>query len=118
MNNICGKVYGKILNEIEEKKGLVFMQVDPPEIGGDLAKEIAKVGEEAGISAFAVGGSVGAQGPVLEEVIAGLKENSNVPVVLFPGNVATVSPNADAIYFMSMLNSNDPYWITGAQTSL
>ena len=117
MNNICGKVYGKILNEIEEKKGLVFMQVDPPEIGGDLAKEIAKVGEEAGISAFAVGGSVGAQGPVLEEVIAGLKENSNVPVVLFPGNVATVSPNADAIYFMSMLNSNDPYWITGAQTA-
>jgi phosphoglycerol geranylgeranyltransferase len=34
---------------------------------------------------------------------------------LFPGNIATLSNLADAIYFMSMLNSNDPYYISGAQ---
>jgi phosphoglycerol geranylgeranyltransferase len=36
-------------------------------------------------------------------------------VILFPGNVTGVSPNADAILFMSLLNSENPYFITGAQ---
>jgi phosphoglycerol geranylgeranyltransferase len=38
-----------------------------------------------------------------------------LPVILFPGNIATITKRADAIYFMSMLNSLDPYYITGAQ---
>ena len=36
-------------------------------------------------------------------------------MILFPGNVTGVSPNADAILFMSLLNSENPYFITGAQ---
>jgi len=36
-------------------------------------------------------------------------------VVLFPGNIGTLTKHADAVYFMSMLNSRNPYWITGAQ---
>jgi phosphoglycerol geranylgeranyltransferase len=36
-------------------------------------------------------------------------------VILFPGNVTGVSPYADAIFFLSLLNSDDPYFITGAQ---
>ena len=36
--------------------------------------------------------------------------------MLFPGNIATITPFADAIYFMSLLNSRNPYWISQAQT--
>ena len=38
-----------------------------------------------------------------------------MPTIIFPGNINTLSKHADALYFMSMLNSNDPYWISGAQ---
>ncbi len=44
-----------------------------------------------------------------------LKEGIDVPIILFPGNISGVSEHADAIFFMSLLNSSNPYWITGAQ---
>ncbi len=115
--NRFGPVYCKVLKQLEEKGSLVFMQVDPPELGIDKAGKIAKVAAEAGIDAFAVGGSVGAQGKLLDDVIISLKENSKLPVILFPGNIATLSRHADAVYFMYVMNSLDPYWSTGAQTA-
>jgi phosphoglycerol geranylgeranyltransferase len=112
-----GKTYEYILKEIEEKKGLVFLVIDPPDQTPEEAGVIAKLAEKAGISAFAVGGSIGAQGSTLDKTIKEIKRNSSLPVILFPGNIATLSPKADAAYFMSMLNSRDPYFISGAQVS-
>ena len=110
-----GKIYKGILDKIEQDGGLTFMQLDPPNYTPDLAGKIARVAEENGLDAFAVGGSVGAQGKALNESLKQIKENSSLPTIIFPGNINTLSRHADALYFMSMLNSNDPYWITGAQ---
>ncbi len=110
-----GKVYKKILEKIEQEGGLTFMQLDPPNYTPELAGKIAKLAEENGLDAFAVGGSVCAQGKALNECLKQIKANSSLPTIIFPGNIATLSKHADALYFMSMLNSNDPYWITGAQ---
>jgi phosphoglycerol geranylgeranyltransferase len=112
-----GKTYKKIVSLIEEKGALTFMQLDPPNFSPETSGKIARIAEENGLDAFAVGGSVGAQGEILDKTICEIKENSSLPVILFPGNVATLSKHADAVYFMSMLNSLDPYWITGAQTA-
>jgi len=110
-----GKVYKQILKLIAEKGGLTFIQFDPPKYSLEQAAEVAKAAERAGVDAFAVGGSVGAQGELLDRSIRALKENCSLPVIIFPGNIATISKYADAIYFMSMLNSLDPYYISGAQ---
>ncbi len=111
-----GKVYKKILEKLSSDRGLTFMQLDPPNYTPELAGKIARVAEENGLDAFAVGGSVGAQGKALNECLKEIKKNSSLPRIIFPGNIGTLSRHADAIYFMSMLNSNDPYWISGAQT--
>lgn len=39
----------------------------------------------------------------------------DLPVILFPGGVGGISGRADAIFFMSLLNSRNPYFITKAQ---
>ena len=44
-----------------------------------------------------------------------IKEAVSVPVHLFPGNVGNITKYADSTYFMSLLNSKNRYWITGAQ---
>jgi phosphoglycerol geranylgeranyltransferase len=44
-----------------------------------------------------------------------IKKATKLPVILFPASEQGVSRHADAIFFMSMLNSRDPYFITGAQ---
>lgn len=110
-----GKVYRQILKQIEEKGGLAFMVIDPPNQAPEVAGKLAKAAQAAGIDAIAVGGSVGAQGELLDSTILQVKDNCSLPVILFPGNIASLSKHADAIYFMSMLNSLDPYYITGAQ---
>ncbi len=38
-----------------------------------------------------------------------------IPVILFPGNIGTLSRFADAVLFMTLLNSRNPYWISQAQ---
>ena len=113
--NHFGKVYKQLLKRIEEEKGLAFTVIDPPNQEPVVAGRVAKMAEEAGVAAICVGGSVGAQGELLDSTILQIKENSSLPVILFPGNIASMSKHADAIYFMSMLNSLDPYYITGAQ---
>src|SRR3989338_2497138 len=124
INNSCdfmqkeghfGKVYQKILDGIDKSGALTFMQLDPPKYIPEQCGRIAKAAEANGLDAFAVGGSVGAQGALLDECIKAIKENSSLPVILFPGNIATISRYADAIYFMQMLNSLDPYYLSGAQ---
>ena len=49
-----------------------------------------------------VGGSTGEQ---VEECIVGLREFTDCPIVLFPGNIAQFSPKADALLFLSLLNA-------------
>ncbi len=110
-----GKTFKWMIKKIEEEGGLTFMQLDPPNYSKEQVAMIAKIAEKSGLDAFAVGGSVGAQGPVLDQAIITIKENCSLPVILFPGNIATLSKYADAIYFMSLLNSIDPYYISGAQ---
>jgi len=115
MATMQGKFYEKLLQDIEELKGLTYLVIDPPNQTPEIAGKEAKIAEEVGVNAVAVGGSLGAQGKLLDETIIQIKENTSLPVVLFPGNIATLSDKADAIYFMSLLNSLDPYYISGAQ---
>ena len=93
---------------------VVIDPVDYPNAERAAATGIAAA--EAGADIIAVGGSIGAQGGLLDTVTKQIKEAVRAPVVLFPGNIATITPHADAIYFMTLLNSRNPYWISQAQT--
>jgi phosphoglycerol geranylgeranyltransferase len=68
-----------------------------------------------GAPAILVGGSSAIDQLELAKVLSDIKSHVTVPVILFPGNVTGVSPKADAILFSSLLNSDSPYFITGAQ---
>ncbi len=104
------------LNQIIEKDGAVHLTLlDPdsqqPEVAGHKAKE-AQIG---GTDAIMVGGSTGATGYVVEETVKAIKSACSLPVILFPANAAGVSESADAIFFMSLLNSRDVNYITTNQ---
>ena len=62
-----------------------------------------------------VGGSSATDQMEMAEVVGSLKKAVKIPIVLFPGNVTGVVPQADAILFSSLLNSENPYFISQAQ---
>jgi phosphoglycerol geranylgeranyltransferase len=51
----------------------------------------------------------------IDSVVKTIKRTVKIPVILFPNNVTGISRYADAIWFMSLLNSVDPYFLIGAQ---
>ncbi|MBI2079188.1 geranylgeranylglyceryl/heptaprenylglyceryl phosphate synthase [Candidatus Micrarchaeota archaeon] len=110
------KVEKYILEELEKKGGLLFSVIDPMDYSSlENAIKTAKNTSDAGVDVVLIGGSTGVQGEMLDKVTQQIKEVVNVPVVLFPGNIGTVTRYADAVYFMSLLNSKNTYWITKAQ---
>jgi len=62
-----------------------------------------------------VGGSTLVSSDSLDDIVKSIKDSTNIPVILFPNNITGISRYADAIWFMSLLNSADPYFIMGAQ---
>jgi phosphoglycerol geranylgeranyltransferase len=107
----------KYINETIESKGaMLFSLMDPVDYRNDRdAIETAKAVTKGGSDILLLGGSSGVQGTMLDEVTRQIKEAIDVPLVLFPGNVATITKYADAIYFQTLLNSRNPYWHTQVQ---
>ena len=111
-----GKTEKYINDEIARKGGLLFALIDP--VDYKSPKEAISAGHQAcegGADILLIGGSMGAQGELLDTVTKGIKDNCHVPIVLFPGNISTLTKYADAVYFMTLLNSRNPYWISEAQ---
>jgi len=110
-------VHDYIINKINDENALHFTLIDPDKACGEALKNIRKLGKsmvEAGTDAFLVGGSVGVSESDANAVVQELK-GLGVPIILFPGNITGISKYADAVLFLSLLNSDDPYFIVGAQ---
>jgi len=101
-------------NKILKERKIHLTLIDPEEQAPQEALKIAKAAVKGGSDGIMLGGST-TDGLELEATAKTLKENLKVPIILFPGNISGVTKYADAIFFMSLLNSTNPYWIIGAQ---
>jgi len=104
------------LNQRMNKKGCIHIAlIDPDKCNPQLAEMVSSEAKDLGSSALMIGGSTSFGGDSIDNIIKGLKAGSDLPVILFPGNLFGVSKYADAVWFMSVLNSTNPFYITGAQ---
>ncbi|MEE8327034.1 MAG: geranylgeranylglyceryl/heptaprenylglyceryl phosphate synthase, partial [candidate division NC10 bacterium] len=104
------------INEAIKKRGAIHMTLlDPQKIGAERSAEIALEAEKGGTFAIMVGGSTLASKNDLDAGIKKIKALVDVPVILFPNDIAGVSKYADAIWFMSLLNSRLTYYVIDAQ---
>ncbi|KUO42942.1 MAG: geranylgeranylglyceryl/heptaprenylglyceryl phosphate synthase [Hadesarchaea archaeon YNP_N21] len=104
------------LNEIIRKQGAAHLTlIDPAKQEPEIAAMIAKDAADGGTNGIMVGGSTLATGELLEKTVIEIKKMVNLPVILFPANEQGICRHADAIFFMSLLNSRNPYFISGAQ---
>jgi len=111
-----GKVEKYYKEKLETQGAMLFSLIDPDKFPLEKGRKIAKLSFENGADAILVGGSIGAQGKMLDETVRMIKEAcGGIPVVLYPGNISGLSGYADAVYFMHMLNSRDVYWLSTAQ---
>lgn len=110
-----GRVERYLRKKIENEGALLFTLVDPDSQPFEKGAKIAEMGYEEGSDAILVGGSIGAQGMILDKTTKLISERVDIPVILFPGSVGNATHYADAIYFLYLLNSRDIYWMSTAQ---
>ena len=104
----------KYIRDILKTRKLHFTLIDPDEQTPEEALKIAAEAIEGGTDGIMIGGST-VDGSDVDNTCKILSENIAVPIIIFPGNTSSVSKYADAIFFMSFVNSINPYWINGAQ---
>ena len=109
------KVESFLKSELKKKNALLFVLIDSEVSNIESSSKLAKDVEKIGASAILVGGSSATDQMEMAQVVKGIKKGIKIPIILFPGNVTGVVPDADAILFSSLMNSENPYFITQAQ---
>ena len=109
------KVESFLKSELKRKNALLFVLIDSEVSNLETSKKLAKEVEKIGASAILVGGSSATDQIEMAKVVKGIKQGIKIPIILFPGNITGVVPDADAILFSSLMNSENPYFITQAQ---
>ncbi len=110
-----GKIEEYLHASRRKKSALIFVLIDSEVSKIRESVMLAKSVEKIGASAILVGGSSATDQIEMAQVVKTLKKSIKIPIILFPGNVTGVVPQADAILFSSLLNSENPYYITQAQ---
>ena len=115
LTRALGKTETYIHHQLMKKGSIHIALLDPDKTTENEAGEVAQICEKAGTSLLMIGGSLGITQDQLDAFVKTLREASKLPIILFPSNISGLTPYADAVWFMSLLNSENNYYITGAQ---
>lgn len=111
---MIGPVEQNLMNRIKQEGAIHLTLIDPEKTPPKEAIGVVQEAEKSGTAGIMVGGSTITSVAQLEETVKAIKNVVEIPVILFPNNITGICRYADAIWFMSLLNSTDPYFIFGA----
>jgi len=109
------RVENYLKSQLKKKNTLILVLIDSEVSKNTDAVTLAKKVEKMGASAILVGGSSATDQMEMAKAVKTIKKSIKIPIILFPGNITGVVPGADAILFSSLLNSENPYFISQAQ---
>jgi phosphoglycerol geranylgeranyltransferase len=105
-------IYKKIVSALVNSEKLLAVLIDPDKMKlENVSSFISKVNQSIATHIF-VGGSEVSEG-VTEILVEAVKKNTNLPVVLFPGDVIQITDKADGILFLSLISGRNPEYLIG-----
>jgi len=108
------RYYQDILKAITEEKKLLAILIDPDKFDTSFTQSfLNKIPKET--THLFVGGSTVEFG-FIEKTVRSIKEFSELPVFLFPGDYAQVTSEAEAILFLSLISGRNAEYLIGQQT--
>lgn len=104
---------GNILSKIRKDKGAIAILIDPEKTNSkEQVLDIIRRSEIAKINYFFIGGSTVTK-EQFEKTVKLLKENTNIPLIIFPGGSHQVSEQADALLYLSLISGRNPDYLIG-----
>ena len=107
-------IYQHITTSISEGKKLLAVLIDPDKMKlNNVSNFISKMNTSIATHVF-VGGSEVNEG-LTEALVLEIKKHTNLPVILFPGDVIQITDKADGILFLSLISGRNPDYLIGKQ---
>lgn len=104
----------KYLHEVLAKQNAGYLVlIDPEACEVDKCAKLAHEIERAGADAILLGGTLLTID--LHPIAAALKDETSLPIILFPGDSMHLTPHADAILYMSLISGRNPNYLIGEQ---
>ncbi len=97
---------------IKENGAAFFILIDPDKTDSKVLNGFVEQSHELGVDGLLLGSSL-ALDDNFNRTVKDVTERSKIPVVLFPGGTAQVSPYADAILFLSLISGRNPQYLIG-----
>ncbi|MCL5407868.1 MAG: geranylgeranylglyceryl/heptaprenylglyceryl phosphate synthase [Candidatus Thermoplasmatota archaeon] len=89
--------------------------LDPEKNGPKNIEKVIDFIDRSGSDAIMVGGSTGTGTKSVDDLVGAIKGLTKKPVILFPSSPEAFSPRADAIFYLSLLNSSSLRYVMGFQ---
>jgi len=107
-------IYERLL-KVKEQKGAGFLVlVDPDKLSEEKILQLSDLGTEGGVDALLIGGSL-LLSLDFDNLVARVKQEIQIPLIIFPGSTKQVSGHADAILFLSLISGRNPTYLIGEQ---
>lgn len=105
-------IYNDIQQAIAKQQKLLAVLIDPDKMKVDqVASFLKKVNTSVATHIFIGGSEVDEQ--FTDRLTSEIKQHTNLPLVLFPGNVSQITNHANAILFLSLLSGRNPEYLIG-----
>jgi phosphoglycerol geranylgeranyltransferase len=100
-----------LINRQLQKKSLAVL-LDPDKVEeGDFDAFLYTCVENR-VDFFLVGGSL-ITNNIMAKMIENIRQKTNIPVIIFPGNSLHIEPTADAILLLSLISGRNPDYLIG-----
>jgi len=107
-----GAIYTQLRALKAQNKSGFAVLADPDKIAPTDIPYLARLCNDAGVDYLLMGGSL-LMAHQMELCIQRFKTESDIPVVLFPGSPAQVTPYADALLYLSLISGRNPELLIG-----
>jgi putative glycerol-1-phosphate prenyltransferase len=100
-----------LLNKQQKKKALAVL-LDPDKVETTAFNHFLYNCVENRVGFFFVGGSL-ITNNIMAEMIESIHSQTNIPVIIFPGNSLHIEPSADGILLLSLISGRNPDYLIG-----
>lgn len=105
-------IYTNLVKRIKEGKQFTLL-IDPDEHDTAGILKLVELAKATPVNYIFVGGSLISSLSFFEKAIQIIKENTSIPVVIFPGNYTQISSYADAILLLNLISGRNPDYLIG-----
>ena len=114
MNHGKTPVFDHLMGVARERGAGFFLLIDPDRTQPSQYLDVTEAAAHCGVDAVLVGTSLSVYTD-FAPAVAQIKKRTTLPVIIFPGSSAQVTPQADAVLFTSLLSGRNPLYLIEEQ---